>query len=55
MIPHSGVEVALGRALAMCVHPYAAWRRLSMSGRSLMVAAYVGIGYVGTLMVLTLA
>jgi hypothetical protein len=51
----TGVDVQLGRAMAMCAHPYAAWRRLSRGGRSFLLAAYVMVGYVGTLMFLMFA
>jgi hypothetical protein len=34
------LEVIAGRALAFCVHPHAAWRRLPATGRALLVAAY---------------
>src|SRR5262245_47143706 len=39
------LEVVVGRALALGVHPLAAWRRLPTSGRVLLVAAYVGASY----------
>jgi hypothetical protein len=39
----------------MCVHPYAAWRILPPSGRSLMLAAYAALGYSITLVVLVFA
>jgi hypothetical protein len=44
--PPAGLDIMLGRALALCVHPYAAWRVLSTTGRSLMLAAYAAFGYV---------
>jgi len=54
--PPAGLDIMLGRALALCVHPYAAWRLLSASGRSLMLAAYAAFGYVmGTVILLTIA
>jgi hypothetical protein len=40
------LEAALGRWLAFCVHPYSAWRRLSRSGRLLLVSSYFGAAYV---------
>ena len=43
------VEILLGRALAFCVHPTAAWRRLPASGRAMVVAVYLGAGYVTVL------
>ena len=49
----SGAAAFLGWALAMCVHPIAAWRRLSSSGRSLVLAVYGLVGYMmGTLLLL---
>ena len=49
----SGAAAFLGWALAMCVHPIAAWRRLSRSGRSLVLAVYGLVGYMmGTLLLL---
>jgi hypothetical protein len=39
------VEALLGRSLAFCVHPYAAWRRLAIGGRALLVAAYFAAAY----------
>jgi len=38
-------EIAVGRALAMCVHPYAAWRTRSKSGRLLVFFTYFAVGY----------
>ena len=34
------IEVLAGRALAMCVHPYAAWRAHSSRARLFVVFAY---------------
>jgi hypothetical protein len=45
-------DVVIGRTLACCVHPAAAWRRVSKSGRALIVGAYFVVGYVGVLAVL---
>jgi hypothetical protein len=45
-------EVVLGRSLACCVHPAAAWRRLPLGGRVLLVGAYFGAGYAGMLVAL---
>ena len=39
----------LGRLLAYCVHPVAAWRRVSTGDRTLIVAAYAAAGYAVTL------
>jgi hypothetical protein len=43
------LDVAIGRALACCVHPSASWRLLPASGRVLLVAAYVSASYVTVL------
>jgi hypothetical protein len=45
-------DVAIGRALAWCAHPYLSWRRLPASGRVLLVAAYVSASYVTVLTLL---
>ena len=37
--------IILGRTAAACVHPFAAWRLLSMSWRVLMLIAYVAASY----------
>lgn len=44
----------LGRTLAVCVHPYAAWSLLSNSWRLLMLTAYAAASYVVVLAVLSL-
>ncbi len=46
------LEIAIGRGLALCLHPTAAWRIVSARGRALLVAAYVGAGYLAVLGVL---
>jgi len=38
-------EVLIGRSLAMCVHPQAAWRLNSAAARWLLVLAYGITGY----------
>ncbi len=45
-------DVVIGRTLACCVHPSAAWRRLPASGRAVLLGAYFLAGYVGVLVVL---
>lgn len=45
-------DIVIGRTLACCAHPAAAWRRLSTSGKALILGAYFLIGYVGVLLVL---
>ena len=37
--------IILGRTAAACVHPFAAWRLLSVSWRVLMLIAYVAASY----------
>jgi len=39
------LDLFIGRALAWCVHPVAAWQRLPARGRVLLVAAYVSASY----------
>ena len=39
----------IGRALAACVHPYAAWRVLPRSSRVVVVSAYAALAYVAVL------
>jgi hypothetical protein len=50
-----GIELLIGRGLAFCVYPRAAWRVLSTPGRAFVVAAYAGAGYVAVLGVLLLS
>jgi hypothetical protein len=45
-------DIVIGRTLACCVHPAAAWRRLSASGRILIVATYFAVTYFAVLAVL---
>jgi hypothetical protein len=45
-------DIVIGRTLACCVHPSAAWRRLSGSGRALIVGTYFAAAYVAVLAVL---
>jgi hypothetical protein len=45
-------DVVIGRTLACCLHPAAAWRRVSGSGKALIVGTYFVIGYLGVLAVL---
>ncbi len=46
------VEIAVGRWMACAVHPEAAWRKSRARERALLVATYVGAGYLATLIVL---
>ena len=45
-------DIVIGRTLACCAHPAAAWRRLSGSGKALIVGAYFLVGYIGVLLML---
>ena len=46
------LEVLIGRSLAMCAHPYAAWRSQSTKARALVVVLYMAASYVVVLGVL---
>jgi hypothetical protein len=48
-LPSHGAAVLFGRLLAMCVHPFAAWRRSSRQGRVALLCGYATAGYVATL------
>jgi hypothetical protein len=48
------LEILAGRALAMCVHPLAAWRARSSKGRVFVVLAYV-VGSYGVVLGLLFA
>ena len=48
------VEILIGRTLACCVHPAAAWRVVSARGRAAIVSAYAAAGYVAVLAALLL-
>jgi hypothetical protein len=45
-------DVVIGRTLACCVHPAAAWRRVPGAGKALIVGAYFVVGYLGVLVIL---
>ena len=47
-------EVLLGRALAACAHPLAAWRSTARSFRVLLLAGYFAAGYITVLATLIL-
>jgi hypothetical protein len=51
--PSTPLEVLIGRSLAMCVHPCAAWCRHSTRGRAFIIAAYVVASYVVVFALLT--
>jgi len=46
------IEVVIGRWLAWCSHPVAAWRVLPTSGRVLIVASYFVSSYAAVLLAL---
>lgn len=46
------LELLIGRSLAMCAHPYAAWRSQSAKGRALVLVAYMTVTYIIVLGVL---
>jgi hypothetical protein len=49
------LEILIGRSLAICVHPYAAWQSHSMRKRMLVLFAYGAASYaimLGTLLAL---
>ena len=50
--PDMNWELLLGRSLAFCAHPAAAWRVLSRPGRALVFGAYFAVGYIGVLAML---
>ena len=39
-------EVLVGRTIALCVHPYAAWRSHSVKRRAVLLVAYLTASYV---------
>jgi hypothetical protein len=43
------IEICMGRAAALLVHPAAAWVRLSTRGRLLLVGAYATASYLAVL------
>jgi len=45
-------DVVIGRMLACCAHPAAAWRRLPASGRAMVVVTYFAASYLGVLTIL---
>ena len=47
--PSNRFEIAVGRALAVCVHPYAAWRIASIPGRVRIVIGYAVAAYLTVL------
>jgi hypothetical protein len=47
-----GAATFVGRTLAACVHPYAAWRVLPRSARVVLISTYVTLSYLAVLSVL---
>jgi len=47
-------EVLLGRSIAACVHPMAAWQSRAKSFRVLLLAGYFAMGYVTVLAAIAL-
>jgi hypothetical protein len=45
-LPPNRVERWLGRSLALCAHPFTAWRLSSRRTRAGIVAGYAAAGYV---------
>jgi hypothetical protein len=43
------LEILIGRGLACCLRPQAAWRVLTRTGRAFIVCAYATGGFVATL------
>ena len=52
--PSTGLEILLGRSLAACVHPVAAWRSGSRSARAQFFFGYFVAAYVLFLVLLFL-
>lgn len=44
------IELVIGRWLAWCSHPVAAWRVLPASGRTLILASYFASAYLAVLL-----
>ena len=40
------IEIFLGRSVALCVHPFAAWRSPSRIDRALLLISYFAFSYV---------
>jgi hypothetical protein len=54
MLPHADrastrAEILIGRTLATCVHPYAAWRTRSIKNRVLLIAGFAAVSYIVSL------
>ena len=48
-------EVLLGRSLAACIHPIAAWQSRARTFRVLVVAGYFAVGYITVLAAIALS
>jgi hypothetical protein len=48
-------EVLIGRSMAACVHPIAAWHSRVLSFRVLLVASYFVVGYLSALAAIALS
>jgi hypothetical protein len=47
-------DIALGRWLALCVHPICTWRLRSARARALIVTSYFAVSYIGALAMLAM-
>jgi hypothetical protein len=47
-----GPAVFVGRTMAACIHPYAAWRVLPRAARVVVVSTYATLTYVAVLITL---
>lgn len=52
--PSTRSEIFIGRSLAICAHPVAAWRTTAKSMRVILFAGYFAAGYVTVLALITL-
>jgi hypothetical protein len=52
--PSSRSEIFIGRSLAICAHPVAAWRTAAKSMRVILLAGYFAAAYVAVLALMTL-
>jgi hypothetical protein len=53
--PSNRYEVLIGRTLASCVHPFAAWHSKARLFRLLLLAGYFTAGYVTVLAAMVLS
>jgi hypothetical protein len=52
--PSTRSEIIIGRSLAICAHPYAAWRTTLRSVRLVLCAGYFTAGYLAVIALMTL-